>query len=419
MSWPVIPLGELTLNHDGKRRPVKESERKPGPYPYYGASGVVDHVDDYLIDGEYLLIAEDGENLRTRQTPIAFMALGKSWVNNHAHIVTGNDRANTRYLMYALSSADIAPYLTGAVMPKLTQANLNRIPIPCPPIEEQTRIAEVLGALDDKIELNRRINETLEAIVQALFQSWFVDFDPVRAKVSGEAPESIFQRLGLTTELLALFPDRLVDSELGEIPEGWRWGEIGEQVGVLGGGTPSTKTPEYWDKGHIFWATPRDLSGVAEKVIRRTARKITEEGLASITSELLPEGTVLLSSRAPVGYLALTKTPMAINQGFIAMKCDGRLSGEFALQWAVHRMSEIQQRASGTTFQEISKRNFRTIPVLVPDANTAAAFTACAKRLYDAISENVATSESLSETRDSLLPRLISGELTVEGNTDE
>ncbi|MBT9137386.1 MAG: hypothetical protein DDT34_02478 [Firmicutes bacterium] len=241
----------------------------------------------------------------------------------------------------------------------------------------------------------------------------------MRAKANGEAPESICRRLSLTPKLLALFPDRLVESVLGEIPEGWRWSEIGEQVDVLGGGTPSTKTTEYWDEGQIFWATPRDLSGVAEKVIRRTERKITAEGLASITSELLPEGTVVLSSRAPVGYLALTKTPMAINQGFIAMKCNGRLSGEFALQWAVHCMSEIQQRASGTTFQEISKRNFRTIPVLVPDANTAAAFTACAKRLYDAISENVAISESLSETRDSLLPRLVSGELTVEGNADE
>lgn len=221
-EWQMHPLGELTINHDGKRKPVKESDRKLGPYPYYGASGVVDYVDDYLIDGDYLLIAEDGENLRTRQTPIAFMARGKSWVNNHAHIVTGNDRSDTRFLMYALQAADIGAYLTGAVMPKLTQGNLNKIPIPCPPtVDEQRAIAHILGTLDDKIELNRRMNETLEAIARAMFKSWFVDFDPVRAKMSGESPESICQRLGLTPDLLALFPDRLVDSELGEIPEGW------------------------------------------------------------------------------------------------------------------------------------------------------------------------------------------------------
>ena len=104
-EWRIAMLGELTINHDGKRKPVKESERKPGSYPYYGASGIVDHVDAYLFDGEYLLIAEDGENLRTRQTPVAFLARGKFWVNNHAHIVRANQEADTRFLMYALAAS--------------------------------------------------------------------------------------------------------------------------------------------------------------------------------------------------------------------------------------------------------------------------------------------------------------------------
>jgi type I restriction enzyme S subunit len=165
----------LTENFDGKRIPVKESERKPGIFPYYGASGVVDHVDKYIFDGEYLLIAEDGENLRTQKTPIAFLARGKFWVNNHAHIVTGNAKADTRFLMYALNSGNISGYLTGSTMPKLTQGNMNRIQILAPPLPEQRAIASVLGSLDDKIELNRRMNETLEALAQSLFKSWFVD----------------------------------------------------------------------------------------------------------------------------------------------------------------------------------------------------------------------------------------------------
>ena len=187
-EWTIRSLGELTVNYDSKRKPVKEADRRPGPYPYYGASGIVDYVDDYVIDGSYLLIAEDGENLRTRKTSIAFLARGKSWINNHAHIVTGNDNADTRFLMYALQQTDISGYLTGAVMPKLTQGNLNRIPIDCPPLSEQRAIAHILGTLDDEIELNRRMNATLEAMARALFKDWFVDFGPVRAKMEGREP---------------------------------------------------------------------------------------------------------------------------------------------------------------------------------------------------------------------------------------
>ena len=213
-KWAERMLGELTDNFDAVRVPVKQADRQPGPYPYYGASGVVDRVDDYLFDGEYLLIAEDGENLRMRNTPIAFLANGKFWVNNHAHIVRGNHKTNTRYLMYALSELDISGYLTGSTMPKLTQGNMNRISLLTPLLPKQRAIAHILGTLDDKIELNRRMNETLEAMARALFKSWFVDFDPVRAKIAG-------RDTGLPQVLADLFPDRLVNSELGEIPEGW------------------------------------------------------------------------------------------------------------------------------------------------------------------------------------------------------
>ena len=209
-EWCEFVLGELTDNFDSLRIPVKKADRRLGPYPYYGASGIVDHVDDFIFDGEYLLVAEDGENLRTRKTPIAFLADGKFWVNNHAHILRGNPKANTRYLMYALSELDISGYLTGSTMPKLTRNNLDRISLFAPPPEDQRVIARILGTLDDKTELNRRMNETLEAMARALFKSWFVDFSPVRAKMEGRDP-------GMPRHLADLFPDRLVDSEMGEI----------------------------------------------------------------------------------------------------------------------------------------------------------------------------------------------------------
>ena len=159
-------IGELVINLDRKRVPVKASDRHAGPYPYYGASGVVDYVDEYLFEGLHLLVAEDGENLRSRNTPIAFLADGRFWVNNHAHVLRGNDDNDTRYLSYALEASDISGYVTGSAQPKLSQASLAAIQVPVPPLSEQRAIAATLaapgvddatlGTLDDKIESNRR-----------------------------------------------------------------------------------------------------------------------------------------------------------------------------------------------------------------------------------------------------------------------
>ena len=408
-EWTTSRFDGLSINFDGKRRPVKESDRQPGPYPYYGASGVVDYVDDYLFDGDYLLVAEDGENLRTRQTPIAFLARGRFWVNNHAHIVTGNERANTRFLMYALRHVDIDAYLTGAVMPKLTQGNLNRIEVSHPLLPEQRAIAGVLGALDDKIEQNRLTARALERLAHAVFRAWFVDFEPVKAKAAGAAsfpsiPPAVFDAL----------PIRFVDSEIGSVPEGWEVQAIDDVVTVKGGGTPSTKNPDYWDGGKHCWATPRDMSRLAHPVLLDTERRITDAGVKHISSGLLPVGTVLMSSRAPVGYLAIARVPTAINQGFIAMICDGLLPPIFVLNWAFSSMEAIKARASGTTFPEISKKNFRTLTVVKPTGDVIVAYQRAAEPLFDLLTACVKENVCLAKIRDYILPRLLSGRVRVE-----
>ena len=226
-EWPILPLEKLSVNFDRKRKPVKEVDRKKGKYPYYGASGIVDYVDGFIFEGEHLLVAEDGENLRTNQTPIAFLAAGQFWVNNHAHIIVGNDICRTKFLKYSLLSIDISPYLTGAVMPKLTKANLNRIELSCPSLQEQDAMIGVLGSLDDRITLLRETNATLEAMAQALFKSWFVDFDPVHAKQQGRAPE------GMDAATAALFPDNFEESELGMVPKGWTIDIAGNWLATL------------------------------------------------------------------------------------------------------------------------------------------------------------------------------------------
>lgn len=305
----------------------------------------------------------------------------------------------------------------GAKMPRGDKTALANFTFKLPPIEEQRAIAHILGTLDDKIELNRKQNETLEAMAQAIFKAWFVDFEPVRAKMEGRWQRG--QSLpGLPAHLYDLFPDRLIETEQGEIPQGWHHSTIGEEVAVCGGSTPSTKEPKFWEGGQHCWATPKDLSTLKFPVLLGTDRKITDAGLARISSGLLPVGTVLLSSRAPIGYLAIAEVPTAINQGFIAMKCDGILPNTFVLQWCRENMDAIIGNANGSTFQEISKSNFRPIPVVVPSKPVLEGYQALSGSLYQQIADNERQSRTLAQLRDTLLPKLISGELRMRDIND-
>ncbi|MCF5144400.1 restriction endonuclease subunit S [Pseudomonas sp. PA-6-1D] len=278
-----------------------------------------------------------------------------------------------------------------------------------PPIEDQRAIASVLGALDDKIEQNRRANRALEELAQATFRAWFVDFEPVKTKAAGQ---SSFP--GMPPTVFSALADRLTDSSIGFVPEGWAVRPIGDLVTVKGGGTPSTKVPAYWEGGKHFWATPKDLSGLQDPVLLSTGRSITDAGADSISSGVMPKNTVLLSSRAPVGYIALAKTPVAINQGFIAMICDGPLPPHYILHWTRSALEEIKSRASGTTFPEISKTAFRPIPAVVPDRIVVEAFERFAQSLFDIIEENVRQSNRLTDLRDYLIPRLLCGAVRVK-----
>lgn len=132
-EWRAVDLADCTNNLDAQRVPMLSNLRKPGPYRYFGASGVIDNVASYIYDGDYLLVAEDGENLRTRNTPVALWVTGKFWVNNHAHVLQARSSSNGRFLYYWFQQADISGYLTGTTMPKLSQASLNRISVLLPP----------------------------------------------------------------------------------------------------------------------------------------------------------------------------------------------------------------------------------------------------------------------------------------------
>lgn len=275
-------------------------------------------------------------------------------------------------------------------------------------IDEQRDLADVLGALDDKIEQNRRTARALERLTRAIFRAWFVDFEPVKAKAAGATafpsmPQLVFDAL----------PARFVDSAIGPVPEGWEVKAIGDVVTAKGGGTPSTTNAEYWTGVHC-WATPKDMSRLAHPVLLDTERRITGSGVKAINSGILPVGTVLMSSRAPVGYLAIAGVPTAINQGFIAMVCDGPLPPTYVLNWAFASMDAIKAHASGTTFPEISKKTFRPLPVVVPTPDVISAYQHAADPLFDLLTACVKESEQLGSTRDFLLPKLLSGDVQVK-----
>ena len=301
----------------------------------------------------------------------------------------------------------------GTKMPRAQWEYAASLEQPLPPLPEQRAIAHILGTLDDKIELNRRMSETLEGMARALFKAWFVDFEPVRAKLAGSWQRG--QSLpGLPAHLYHLFPDRLVDSELGQIPEGWEVKAIKDLAEVVGGSTPRTERAEYWEGGTYHWVTPKDLSGLSLPVLLDTERKITDAGLAQISSGLLPKGTVLLSSRAPIGYLAIAEVPVAINQGFIAIKPRFGVSNLFLLRWAGAFHDEIVSRANGSTFLEISKSNFRQIRIVAPSSSVMDAFDRLSRSMYYKVVENERESRALAGLRDALLPKLIRGEMRVK-----
>ena len=338
------------------------------------------------------------------------------WPLNTCLFSTNFHGNNPRFVFYLLSTLNLGSYNSGSAQPSLNRNYIAPIPISVPDRPEQDAIANLLNGLDDKIELNRRMNETLEAMAQAIFRDWFVDFGPVRRKLAG-ATDPVEIMGGLTPDptraaaLAALFPDALGDDDL---PLGWSERPIGDLVDIAGGSTPSTADESFWQPAEHRWATPKDLSNMSDLALFETGRRISSAGLAKITSGLLPAGTVLLSSRAPIGYLAIAQAPVAINQGFIALKPSADFGGAYLYLWCKANMEAILANANGSTFQEISKKNFRPITSAVPDDGAVCrAFGEIANPMLARIVSAAAENRTLAETRDYLLPRLMSGEVRV------
>ena len=367
-------LSDLCEILDSKRKPLSALQRakKQGIYPYYGAQGIIDHLDEYLLDGEYLLVAEDGANLETRNQPIANIAKGKIWVNNHAHVLGNNGKCPLNLLGFILNNMNISPYVTGCAQPKLNQENLRNIEIELP--SHIDRIASILSSLDRKIELNNKINADLEEMAQAIFKNWFVDFEPFK-------------------------DGKFVDSELGMIPEGWKVGGLFDIAEIFDKKRKplSGNVRGKMDKIYPYYGATSCMDYVDDYIF---------DGIYTLIGE---DGSVVKENGLP--YMQYVWGKMWVNNHAHILQGKNGYSTEMI--HALLSITNIKFLVTGAVQAKLSQGNMQKILVAIPPRNVLDKIRPVIDNLYSKIRSLSDENSRLSLLRDTLLPRLMSGELEV------
>ena len=388
VSMETYKLSDLCEILDAKRKPLSALQRakKQGIYPYYGAQGIIDHLDEYLLDGEYLLVAEDGANLETRNQPIANIAKGKIWVNNHAHVLGSNGKCPLNLLGFILNNMNISPYVTGCAQPKLNQENLRNIEIELP--SHIDSIASILSSLDRKIELNNKINADLEEMAQAIFKNWFVDFEPFK-------------------------DGKFVDSELGMIPEGWKVGRADDFYQINIGKTPPRKEHKWFSTNPAdkIWVSIANM-GNSGIFISDSSEYLTKEAVDRHNIIMVPRNTILLSFKLTVGRVAIADKELTTNEAIARFI----LSDDKYMEYLYLYLKNFDYNSLGSTSSIATAVNSKTIKgmqMLQPSDKIIDAFHIQVNPIFEKIRSLTKENSRLSTLRDTLLPRLMSGELEV------
>lgn len=373
--WRNFCITELADFCNAQRIPLSAMERahKKGNFPYYGASGIVDYIDNYIFDGSYILISEDGENLKSRKTPIAFEATGKFWVNNHAHVLKAKKPHLTALIIQYFSQLDLSPYLTGAAQPKLNKASLNLIPLYLPIDEsEQKAIASILSSLDDKIDLLHRQNKTLESMAETLFRQWFIE-----------------------------------DAQIH-----WTEKKLSSFGSIICGKTPSKKNSLYFGNDVPFLKIP-DMHG--KVFVFKSTDNLSFAGEHSQSKKTIPPGSICVSCIATVGLVCITDVSMQTNQQINSIIPNKEYYKYFLYLLMKSMGDELNNLASGgTATLNLNTGDFSNITFLSPSENELKIFHQSISSLFDKLKFNSKQINIIENLRDTLLPKLMSGEVQVQ-----
>ena len=402
-EWKEYKLEDVTINYNSKRVPLssKERELRQGKYPYYGAQGVIDFIDKFIFEGQYLLVAEDGANLETRNEDIARLTKNQEqfWVNNHAHILRSNENSDIRFIKYFLNKSDLSGYITGSAQPKLNKANLNSIRMVLPPFEEQKAIAHILSTLDDKIEVNNEINKTLENMAQVIFKQWFVDFE-----FPNEEGEPYKTGGG-----------EMIKSEIGMIPKGWEVKKSSDIANVNIGKTPPRKEKECFtlDPDDYKWISIKDL-GNSGAYIFDSSEYLTKESIEKYNVKVVPDNTVVLSFKLTIGRVSITCGQMTTNEAIAHFNLSNK--SKITTEYLYLYLKGFDYGKLGNTSSianAVNSKIIKSMPIIVPDNKTIKTFSEVMESVFSKIKYTIKQSDKLIEIRDSLLPKLMSGEIRV------
>ncbi len=366
-EWKEYKLGELLTIKYGKNQ--KEVEDARGPFPIYGTGGLMGHATRPLYDKPSILIGRKGTIDKVRYVEHPFWTVDTLFYSE-----INEDLVIPKFLYYSMCTINFMNYNEGTTIPSLRTETLNRLTFKVPPLPEQRRIASILGSLDDKIELNNAINRNLEEQAQAIFKNWFIDFAPFGGKMPGE----------------------------------WKEGKLFDLGTVVGGGTPPKAKKEYYTENGIAWITPKDLSLRSNKFTSKGEIDITQEGYDNSSAKLMPKGSVLFSSRAPIGYISIAQNEVCTNQGFKSVVPKQNIGTPYVYFYLKIHIDEIENKASGSTFKEASGALMNGLDAIIPSDEVLDTFNAQCNPIFEQQENLEKENQRLTTLRDALLPKLMS-----------